>query len=36
MEMRLAEKKFEINEKQENKIKGHGTYTEITEDEFLP
>jgi thioredoxin-like negative regulator of GroEL len=36
MEMRMAEKKFEANEKQENKIKGHGKYTEIVEEEFLP
>jgi len=33
---RLAEMKNEYQTKQENLIKGHGQYTEIKEEEFLP
>jgi hypothetical protein len=35
-ERRLNSMKNEYQEKQENMIKGHGQYTEIKEDEFLP
>ena len=35
-EMRLAQMKEDYAEKQTNKTLGHGTYTEITEQEFLP
>jgi hypothetical protein len=35
-ERRMAEMKNNYQEKQENLIKGHGQYTEITEEEFLP
>ena len=35
-EMRMAQMKNNYQEKQENLIKGHGKYTEITEEEFLP
>lgn len=35
-ERRMAEMKNVYQEKQENLIKGHGQYTEITEEEFLP
>lgn len=35
-ERRMAELKNNYQEKQENLIKGHGQYTEITEEEFLP
>lgn len=33
---RLAEMKREAKEMIENKAKGHGEYTEISQDEFLP
>ncbi len=35
-EHRMAEMKSSYQEVQENKIKGHGQYREITEQEFLP
>ena len=35
-ERRMMEMKNVYQEKQENLIKGHGKYTEITEEEFLP
>jgi cellobiose-specific phosphotransferase system component IIA len=35
-ERRMAEMKSHYQEKQEDIIKGHGKYTEITEEEFLP
>ena len=35
-EQRLTKMKNEYQVKQENLIKGHGTYSEIKEDEFLP
>jgi len=35
-ERRMAEMKNQYQEKQENLVKGHGKYTEITEEEFLP
>ena len=35
-EMRMAAMKEEFAEKQINKTLGHGTYSEITEQEFLP
>lgn len=35
-ERRMHEMKNVYQEKQENLIKGHGKYTEITEEEFLP
>lgn len=35
-EQRMKEMKAKFQELQENKIKGHGQYIEITEEEFLP
>jgi len=35
-ESRMAEMRSRFEEAQENKIKGHGQYREITETEFLP
>ena len=35
-EQRLEAMKMEYEEKQTNKIMGHGTYQEIVESEFLP
>lgn len=35
-EQRLAAMKADYEEKQTNKTLGHGTYTEIVEEEFLP
>ena len=35
-EQRLEAMKMEYEEKQTNKILGHGTYQEIVESEFLP
>ena len=35
-EQRLAQRKEDYSEQQTNKTLGHGTYTEITEQEFLP
>ena len=35
-EQRYAQMKKEAELKQENLVKGHGTYQEITEQEFLP
>lgn len=35
-ERRMQQMKNVYQEKQENLIKGHGKYTEITEEEFLP
>ena len=35
-EMRMAAKKIAYEEQQTNKILGHGTYSEIVEEEFLP
>jgi hypothetical protein len=35
-EQRLAQMKEEYEEKQSNRTKGHGTYMEIVESEFLP
>lgn len=35
-ERRLQEMKNEFQQKQENLVKGHGQYTEIKEEEFLP
>jgi hypothetical protein len=35
-EQRLNQMKDEYEERQVNRTLGHGTYTEITEEEFLP
>ena len=35
-EQRMKEMKAKFTQDQENKIKGHGVYSEIAEDEFLP
>lgn len=35
-EARMIQMKSQYQEKQDNMIKGHGRYTEITEEEFLP